>query len=475
MTIFTVGLGKEFTTINDAYYVTSDGDTILIDEGIYYENIYMENKVVNLIGITDYPAEGKVEIVGDEVRGTFRTKWGSTTEINILIEGIKFRSSTTTSYNLIYFYYTTSIQSGLGITFNKCVFNTENFTDDHYIFQNNYTVAGPSSGLNSLTLKHCDCYMHGNYFANSSIYRIPIRIMEKCKLNEIPYEIYVDDGPNITPFDNPYYNYILMSNTYSGYGAVFGNFITDLPKKAYFTGEIKENSVHVSRELRFFRCDNDVYLGSTVSSGVNGYYNFESTFSGHHYILCLDDVASPYFNDLIKAKCTPSGLPQITYIREPLTVVNPGAETGDLTGWVVEAGTFDTTTTRYSGAYAFHDTGSTDPAVMSQRVDLISEGVSTTTIDNEMYFVETKVMVRTGYADKGWIGTRCLDSTQSIIGVDYFGPYLDAYTSWRSEYIRTPVVSGTRYIDVILKTDEIGGGYTDIQFDDIVLNLVRSL
>jgi hypothetical protein len=46
-------------------------------------------------------------------------------------------------------------------------------------------------------------------------------------------------------------------------------------------------------------------MDTTTSSG-NGYYYLETTYSGSHYIVCLDDFAGEDYNDLIIGDVCPT-------------------------------------------------------------------------------------------------------------------------------------------------------------------------
>jgi hypothetical protein len=65
----------------------------------------------------------------------------------------------------------------------------------------------------------------------------------------------------------------------------------------YFTGYVYEvnTSNPVSRAVRCYRRDTGVLESSTTSSG-DGYYYLETTHSGSHYLVCLDDEAGTQYN-----------------------------------------------------------------------------------------------------------------------------------------------------------------------------------
>ena len=66
----------------------------------------------------------------------------------------------------------------------------------------------------------------------------------------------------------------------------------------YFSGYVYELGSPVQRTLFLHRRDNGV-LADTITSSGNGYYYLETTYSGSHYVVCLDDSAGEDYNDLI--------------------------------------------------------------------------------------------------------------------------------------------------------------------------------
>ena len=48
-------------------------------------------------------------------------------------------------------------------------------------------------------------------------------------------------------------------------------------------------------------------MNSTTTSGDGGYY-MTTTYSGSHYLVCLDDAAGATYNDLVIGRVTPKAL-----------------------------------------------------------------------------------------------------------------------------------------------------------------------
>jgi len=63
----------------------------------------------------------------------------------------------------------------------------------------------------------------------------------------------------------------------------------------YFSGYVKEGDVAVSRIVRLYNRNSGLLVDSTTSSG-NGYYYVETTYSGAHYLIALDDDSGDSYN-----------------------------------------------------------------------------------------------------------------------------------------------------------------------------------
>ena len=60
----------------------------------------------------------------------------------------------------------------------------------------------------------------------------------------------------------------------------------------------------MSRELYLHNRDDGSLIDTTTASG-NGYYYLETTYSGSHYIVCLDNESGEDYNDLIIGNVSP--------------------------------------------------------------------------------------------------------------------------------------------------------------------------
>ena len=74
----------------------------------------------------------------------------------------------------------------------------------------------------------------------------------------------------------------------------------------YISGYVTENTAPVNRQIYLHNRDTGALIGSTTSSGVDGYFYMETTFSGAHYVVCIDDLAGLDYNDLIYGNIFPA-------------------------------------------------------------------------------------------------------------------------------------------------------------------------
>ena len=81
--------------------------------------------------------------------------------------------------------------------------------------------------------------------------------------------------------------------------------VAGTPESYYISGYVFEKNNPVSRKLYLHNRSTGELINVTMSSG-NGYYYMETSFSGSHYIVCLDDDAGTEYNDLIIGRAFPT-------------------------------------------------------------------------------------------------------------------------------------------------------------------------
>lgn len=75
----------------------------------------------------------------------------------------------------------------------------------------------------------------------------------------------------------------------------------------YFYGVVNESTIPVDRVVRAHRADTGEVVGETTSHSGTGVFSMETTYSGLHYIVCLDDYTDQtYYNDLIYGNIYPT-------------------------------------------------------------------------------------------------------------------------------------------------------------------------
>lgn len=79
----------------------------------------------------------------------------------------------------------------------------------------------------------------------------------------------------------------------------------DVPQH-YFSGTVTQNAISVNRQINVHRRDTGDLVGSTISSGIGGSFYVETTFSGVHYAVCLDNEIGVDYNDLIYGNIYPA-------------------------------------------------------------------------------------------------------------------------------------------------------------------------
>jgi len=494
MAVLMVGQDKLFTRIIDAYNVACNGDTLFIDEGEYTESIHFDEKVVNLIGNTSFPSEGKV-IINSSSSSTVDTKYNddapllinyadTNIPISILIEGIKFESNINGyQHSIIDLYLFVSTQVGkLSLIFNKCIIDGTNGVESSLVAKSTPYTGQVTS---SIVFNNCKIiWQEGNTFIGDGTYtNINNFTVEKTILSGFPTNTFYSSLDYVDITRSLYTDYYGDTYEYDmpvvGYGPYYGKTLSyDYVVPTHcFSGIVSLNGVPVQRELRFFRSDNNVYVGSTTSAATGAYY--KEVFSAAKYdIICLDDSSPPYYNDLIMSKCVPIAIPYQRYTSYFFELINASAEFGDTTGWTEESGSFTIAQgvnyNPYHPTYSFRGSSLTGTDILSQRIDLVGSGISTFLIDTGELFIYVEHM-NSSVLDYGWQGIRCLDATQTMIGTVHYSERYDNSEAWTKEVFICAVASGTRYIDVILKSSNNSVSGMDVRFSNIVSYIRKPL
>jgi len=95
-------------------------------------------------------------------------------------------------------------------------------------------------------------------------------------------------------------------------------------KTHYIDGYVKEQGAPVERTVRAYRSDTGEEMDYTASISGTGYFYLETTYSGAHYVVCLDDMDGISYNDLIYGKIYPTVISgTFTYNEEILANIIP--------------------------------------------------------------------------------------------------------------------------------------------------------
>ena len=74
----------------------------------------------------------------------------------------------------------------------------------------------------------------------------------------------------------------------------------------YISGNVLENITPVNRVVNIHRRDSGELIKSVESDGDGGYFYATTTYSGSHYVVCIDDAAGLDYNDLIYGNIFPT-------------------------------------------------------------------------------------------------------------------------------------------------------------------------
>jgi len=153
------------------------------------------------------------------------------------------------------------------------------------------------------------------------------------------------------------------------------------------------------------------------------------------------------------------------------TLTNPGAETGDTTGWTNEAGGLSVRTSSpapYAGSYYFFG-GANSYTKASQEVDLISDGVAADDIDKGILtFVLGAMCASYKGKDQCQLGIRFKDSGKTEISTTTNTLWAARCPqNWYPRIVYGEIPPNTRYIDVLIIANRTDGINNDAYFDDI--------
>jgi hypothetical protein len=241
MTIRRVGTTRIYRTIAEAYYRAYVGDILLIDEGVYREQISMvSNKYVHLVGNTQNPGLGKVVISPpNETTSRCVTFTDITDSTTIYMEGINFKFPILSTLEPVAAWrcYDTNL------VFNGCIINA---TDKHeYVFD--FDV----DEINSITLNNCRIIWKDDYVYNSS----RARHFERSGKN-VEYKI----------------SKCILSNTLENLS------------ETYFTLPTKRGSNLLSTSNTVYSCDNPIAYANSMDGMFDDNYSAGGVTHSYHEV-----------------------------------------------------------------------------------------------------------------------------------------------------------------------------------------------
>ena len=97
----------------------------------------------------------------------------------------------------------------------------------------------------------------------------------------------------------------LKATYYSNWDELISFGVEEAEIICYISGYVKEGVAPVNRQIYLHNRNTGKLVGSTTSSGIGGYFYVETTYSGAHYVVCLDDAEGLDYNDLIYGRIYP--------------------------------------------------------------------------------------------------------------------------------------------------------------------------
>jgi hypothetical protein len=259
--------------------------------------------------------------------------------------------------------------------------------------------------------------------------------------------------------------------------------VTNLDK--YTQAEVDSLLTALSGSLGSSNAQSFLDLTDTPTTYSGGYDKFvKVTTSGIQFtkavldnLTDVADIPAPSAGQVLKHKDDGSGYEwtdqpsgQVWYYRHDLNLINPDAETGDLTGWTNEVGAMITSTgDAHSGTYKFHG-GTVADSTARQNVSLLYNGLDATMIDQGLCILYMDAWVSSWSGDTDYVrfGFRFKDAGGSQINSTEYSPTHN-YDSWTFKSWSVNVPVNTRSVDVLMIFHRYQGTSNNAYVDDIEL------
>ena len=158
------------------------------------------------------------------------------------------------------------------------------------------------------------------------------------------------------------------------------------------------------------------------------------------------------------------------------SLVNPGAENADTTGWVNETGSLSTRSSSpspWSGEYYFSG-GANASTVATQRIDLVAAGLSQSDIDDGRVRVHL-LWRQASYTDQDPVALNIRQMNESFVLVSEAaghkawvpGGQSGLIGNWRPVLLHAAIDAGIRFIDIVYDASRTSGTNLDGYIDDV--------
>lgn len=292
--VVTVGVGKDYQTVNAAISAAEIGDVILIDPGLYNELVVV-NKFVHLVGNTDDIESSTPKIYHDSTDlggydGVVNIQLDKITESNIgdptlYIEKLYLSNTDCENYKAA-LGTDNSATSSISIVTNKCkidIVDNDSFPfplvsldDSNVSYYFNYCyidsdtgddIYGYSTGFARLEFNNC-------IFPNGT-----------GSYNSDSADVYDHQS-----FESLNYGYNYGANYYSLY---------------YISGTIKQEGVVAERTVRLYNRNTGAFVAEKTSSSADGSFSFGiPNNTDEYYVIAFDNSGGDTYNALIYDKVT---------------------------------------------------------------------------------------------------------------------------------------------------------------------------
>ena len=168
----------------------------------------------------------------------------------------------------------------------------------------------------------------------SLLERIPFDLNRSVIVPANTSNITRNESTTVEDIDNAFIRYkflngnaVVLGTRQQDTSTTYGSFYPiEFPpyKTHYIEGYVKEQGTPAERTVRACRSDTGEEMDYTTSVSGTGYFYLETTYSGAHYVVCLDDMGGISYNDLIYGKIYPTVISgTFAYNEEILANITP--------------------------------------------------------------------------------------------------------------------------------------------------------